>query len=181
MKKKIVVFAANECVKEKQDYYYSLSYETGKALAQSGFITVTGGGPGLMNEVSRGAYENKGETHGVCLQIEGRIHSSFLTTREMFDLLNPRQERLLKLADGFISLPGGIGTLYEIAAVLALKRKGEIPKELPIILLDDFYQYFTALITNMKKEGFVYQQFDELFDIAATPQEAIDLLKKKIK
>lgn len=180
MKKKIVVFAANDCVKEREEYYYSLSFETGKALALSGFITVTGGGPGLMNEVCRGAYENKGETHGVCLEIEGRIHSQFLTTKESFDLLNPRQERLLKLADGFIALPGGIGTLYEIVAVLALKRKGEISPKKPIILLNDFYQHFRILIANMEKEGFVYQHFDELFDIVSTPKEAIEKLRNTL-
>src|SRR3989344_3567971 len=124
MNKNIVVFAANDDTREKKKYYYGLAYETGKALAEAGFTTVTGGGPGLMNEVARGAYENKGETHGVCLNVKNRIHSSFLTTREMFDLLNPRQDKLLQIADGFISLPGGIGTLYEVVAVLALKRKG---------------------------------------------------------
>jgi len=180
MKKKIVVFAANDCIKEKEKYYYSLAYETGKALAEAGFVTVTGGGPGLMNEICRGAFENKGETHGVCLNIEGRIHSKFLTTHEMFDLLNPRQERLLQIADGFISLPGGIGTLYEVVAVLALKRKGEIPEEKPLILIDNFYHEFHKLIKTMETEGFVFAGFDKLYDIVKSPEETIRLLNKKI-
>src|SRR3990167_3106322 len=116
-KKRVVVFAGNECVKEKEEYYYKIAYETGQLLARGGYLTVTGGGPGLMNEVSRGAVEAGGKTLGICLNVVGRNHSNFLTTREVFDHLNLRQDRLISLADAFIGLPGGVGTLYEIFAV----------------------------------------------------------------
>jgi uncharacterized protein (TIGR00730 family) len=173
MKRKIVVFAANDCIKEKEKYYYSLSYETGKRLSGAGFITVTGGGPGMMNEVCRGAYENKGKTIGICLNIKGRKHSKFLTSKELFTKLLPRLEKLIGMADGYIALPGGIGTLLEIVAVLGLKRKGEIPKAKPLILIDGVYKDFNNLIKSMEKEGFVYQGFEELYKLVRSPKEAI--------
>lgn len=177
MRKKIVVFAGNECVKEKEKYYYSLAYKTGKLLAENNFITVTGGGPGLMNEVMRGAYENGGETLGVRLNVPGRKHSKFVTEFILFTDLNKRQEELLKMADGFISLPGGVGTFYEIFAVLALKRKGQLDKNKPLILVDGYYDEFYTLMDKMYKEGFAERQIKSFYTRVASYNEAVKLLK----
>lgn len=178
MKKKIVVFAGNECVKEKEKYYYSLAFETGKLLAENNFITVTGGGPGLMNEVMRGAFENKGETIGVRLNVPGRKHSQFVTEFVFFTDLNKRQEELLKMADGFISLPGGVGTFYEIFAVLALKRKQELGEDKPLILVDGYYDEFGIIMDKMYKEGFAEGKIKSFYKRVASPEEAIKELKK---
>ncbi|MBM3282620.1 LOG family protein [Candidatus Gottesmanbacteria bacterium] len=177
MQKKIVVFAGNECKKEKETYYYLLAYTTGKLLAEAGFIAVTGGGPGLMNEVSRGAIEAGGETIGVCLNVPGRKHSAFLTKRIMFEKLTPRLEKLISLADGFLALPGGIGTLHEIAVVLALKRKNEIAWDKPLIIIDKYYQEFNIHLEKMKNEGFVDDYLDSLYIIAGSAKDALERLK----
>ncbi len=177
MKKKIVVFAGNECLAEREEYYYSLAYETGKLLANNNFITVTGGGPGLMNEVMRGAYENGGETYAVRLNLTGKKHSEYVTKFSSFDDLNKRQEELLKIADGIISLPGGVGTLYEIFAVLALKRKGELDKNKPLILVDGYFDEFDTLMNKMYKEGFAEGKIKGFYTRVASPEEAVKLLK----
>lgn len=177
MKKKIVVFAGNECVKDKEKYYYSLAYKTGKLLAKNNFITVTGGGPGLMNEVMRGAYENGGETIGVRLNVPCRKHSEFVTEFILYTDLVTRQTELLKMADGFVSLPGGVGTFYEIFAVLALKRKQEIDKNKPLILVDGYYEEFELLMGEMYKEGFAEKEIKSFYKIVKMPEEAIAELK----
>lgn len=180
MQKNIVVFAGNDCKKEKELYYFNLAYKTGKLLANAGFATVTGGGPGLMNETMRGAFENSGKTIGIRLKIPGRSHSEYATEHLVFDALNPRQEKLLALGDAFVSLPGGIGTIYEIAAVLALKRKGEIPEEKPLILIDEYFAPYKKMMENMVEEGFLNHDFREYFQYVKTPEEAITILKTLI-
>ena len=154
-----------------------MAYRTGKLLAENGFVTLTGGGPGLMNEVMRGAFENGGKTIGVRLNIPGRSHSQYATEHLLFDALNPRQEKLLNLGDAFLSLPGGIGTLYEIVAVLALKRKGEIPEGKPLILVDDYFIPYKKLMEKMQEEGFLNHNFGQYFQYVKTPEEAINILK----
>lgn len=176
MKKKIVVFAGNECTAEKEEYYYSVAFKTGKLLAENNFITVTGGGPGLMDQVMKGAFENGGETFAVRLNIVGRKHSEYVTNFILFDDLNKRQDELLKMADGIISLPGGVGTLYEIFAVLALKRKGEYDKKKPLILLDGYFVEFERFMGNMFKEGFAEKEINSFYSCVQTPDEAIKLL-----
>jgi uncharacterized protein (TIGR00730 family) len=177
MQKKIVVFAGNGCRKDREEYYYNLAYKTGKLLAKEGFIVVTGGGPGLMNEVCRGAIESKGETIGICLDVAGRVQSSYLTHKEMFNHLNKRQERLLELGDGFIALPGGVGTFYEIIAILALKRKNEIPSNKPLILVDDYFEEYKILIDKMTKEGFAENSIKSYFEMVSTIKKAIKRLR----
>ena len=177
-KKRVVVFAGNECRKDKENYYYNVAYDTGKLLARSGYVTVTGGGPGLMNEVCRGAVENGGETFGICLTVVGRINSKYLTRQELFHHLNPRQERLLNLGDAFIAIPGGIGTHYEIFAVVALKRKLDIPVAKPMILVDGFFDPFTQLMEHIYKNGFAAMDVKKLYTIVKNPAEAIEILSK---
>lgn len=178
MKKKIAVFAGNECIKERESYYYDVAYKTGKFLAQAGFIVVTGGGPGLMDETMRGAYDAGGKTIGVCLHIEGRLQSKYITNKFIYDHLNPRQEKLLSISDGYIAIPGGIGTLYEVLAVLALKRKLDIPVDKPMILIDEYFNGFRGFLNFMIKEGFVTSNVERLFLMVKTPEDAINELKR---
>ncbi|MBI2617267.1 LOG family protein [Candidatus Gottesmanbacteria bacterium] len=180
MGKKIVIFAGNECIKEREEYYFSLSYRTGKLLAEHGFTVVSGGGPGLMNEVSRGAYEAGGHTIGICLEIAGRVNSNFLKEKELFHSLRERQLRLTSFADGFLALPGGIGTLYEITEILALKRKYEIEETKPLIILDGYYEEFYHLLEKMEREGFTPLYLNKMYTRVQTPEEAVEKLIEKL-
>lgn len=172
-----MVFAANECKKEKENLYYSMAYETGKLLAQEGFITVTGGGPGLMNETMRGAFENGGRTIGFCLNVKGREHSIYLSEKRMYYDLRKRQRELMDIGDGFLALPGGLGTIYEISGVLALKRKGEISPDRPMILIDTIYKNLEKLFHSLQEEGLIGHDLSSLYRMVQNPMQAIELLK----
>jgi len=177
--KNVVVFAGNECVKEREDYYYRLAYDTGIVLAKNGFVTITGGGPGLMNEVMRGAVSTGGKTIAVCLEISGRKHTLFATEKTVYHSLSDRQNKLLSLGEAFISLPGGIGTLFEITQVLAMKRKEEISRDLPLILIGNpHFSNFNSLIRYLNKDGFVPPQITDFYRTVDNPQQAVDLLNR---
>ncbi|OGG21221.1 Rossman fold protein, TIGR00730 family [Candidatus Gottesmanbacteria bacterium RIFCSPHIGHO2_02_FULL_40_13] len=178
MNKNIVVFAGNGCRQDKEEFYYSLSYETGKILAQSGFTAVTGGGPGLMNQVLKGAYENGGKTIGVRLHQEGKVQSPFVTRTFFYRRLKPRQAKLISLADAFLALPGGIGTFYEIFEVLSLKRKGEIKMSTPLIIIGSYFNEFLKLISLMEKEGLVHKSIRNLFDYCTDLKEMEKILQE---
>ncbi len=180
MQKKIVVFAGNECSVEKEKYYYPLAYKTGKLLAKSGFTVVTGGGEGLMNEVMRGAFEAGGKTIGIRLNIAGRKHSEFVTKTLLFSDLNARQEEILRIGDGYLTLPGGVGTLYEMFAVLALKRKGELSERKPLIIIDGYYKEFEILMNKMYAEGFAEKKINSFYKMVDSPEEAVEKLKRII-
>lgn len=180
MKNKIVVFAANDCIKAKEALYYGMAYRTGKLLAENGFTVVTGGGPGLMNEVMKGAIEAKGETIGVRLDVPGRLHSAYATRIFLYTDLLKRLKKLISLADGFIALPGGIGTLNEIIAVLALKRKGELEKMKPLILIGEVYENLPLFLKYFINDGLVIKDIDSYYILAKTPEEALEKIKKAV-
>jgi len=176
--KKIAVFAGSECDGPKKEYYLALARRTGALLAQSGFVAMTGAGSaGLMNETLRGAHESGGKTMGIGLNIKGRTQSTFAHSIDIYDKLGLRQDQLIQLGDAYIALPGGIGTLYEIANIIALKRIDEMPTDKPLILIDEYYDMIRPLIRTMMAEGFA-RDLDACYTIVKTPEEAIYLLKK---
>jgi uncharacterized protein (TIGR00730 family) len=178
----VVIFAASECAKEREEYYLSLAYETGKVLAQRGCCVITGGGPGLMHAANKGAFEAGGTSVGICLEEESRKPSQYLTTHEKYDKLTTRQERLISFGDAFIALPGGIGTFSEIYEVLARKRKKEFKEHTPIILLGKkYYESMEAMHRIMKTEGFVRDVIDTLYTLVDTPSEAVDIILSDLK
>lgn len=176
-KKKVAVFTANECKKDRQDYYYQLAFQAGKQLAEKGFIVVTGGGPGLMDQVMKGAHEAGGETIGICLQVEGVAHSKYFTSQEMYDTLTLRQQRLIDVSDAYVALPGGIGTLYEIVAVLAQKRKKDIPAAKPFIIVDGYYKKLQDFLQKMIDEGFVSAHISSYYEVVVSPEAAVEKLR----
>ncbi len=177
--KKISVFAGNDCIKEKQKYYFDLAYATGRLLAENKFITVTGAGAGLMEATAKGACEAGGETLGIGLDYGGRMPCEYLKTTELFKNLGPRQEKLIQLSDAFIALPGGVGTFFEIYNILALKRLDEIAKNVPMILIGEYFNMLKETLAKMMGEGFLEGSGDSLYTIVDTPEEAVQILSQK--
>ncbi len=176
MNKKVSIFAGNGCAKEKEEYYFTLAHKMGELLAKNNFVTVTGAGNGLMEEVMRGAFEAGGETIGVVLNFEGRKRSKHLTSSTEFDTLGPRQDKLIAEGDAYIALPGGIGTMYEILNILALKRLKEIPREKPLILVGEYYKMFEEMLRKIVAEGFVEEKVFSYYTIVKTPEEALKFI-----
>jgi uncharacterized protein (TIGR00730 family) len=178
MNKQIAIFGGRECIKEKESYYYSIAYELGKALARNSFVAITGAGPGLMDETLRGATEMGGETVGIGLNLNNRKQSEFASRLLVFDKLGPRQEKIIEMAGAYVALPGGIGTFYEIANILALKSVGEVPPQRPLILLGEFYREFEKMLEKVIKEGFAKESLSELYTYSVSPDNAIKVLNE---
>jgi uncharacterized protein (TIGR00730 family) len=180
MKQKVVIFAGNHCVKEKESYYFDLAYNLGRLLAQNNFVVASGAGPGLMDEALRGAIETGGETMGVALNLEGRRQSKYVSSSTIFDKLGPRQDSLVALGDAYVALPGGVGTLHEISNILALKRVKEIPASKPLILIGRYYHPLKDVFDEMVADGFVDKGIFSLYDLVNTPEGAIKIIRDRI-
>ncbi|MCX6713509.1 MAG: TIGR00730 family Rossman fold protein [Candidatus Vogelbacteria bacterium] len=169
--KNSVIFSGS---KDGDGAYLNLAYELGEKLASNGFTVVNGGGPGLMDKVAKGAFENGGKVVGVHWQIDGRELSRFNTETLTFSELRPRQNKLLSLADAYIALPGGIGTVFELYEILVKKYLGEIEKDTPIFLLGkDFWENFVLLAEKQITRGFVEESFKEYFTVVDSVAEVL--------
>lgn len=124
----------------------------GHALSEAGITLVYGGTKnGLMGILCDAVLESGGTVHGVItesLHQLGRSHPG-LTRREIAQTLRIRKERMVALADAFIALPGGVGTIDELMDVWSMNQLSELDK--PIGLLDTagFYFPFLNFIDHM--------------------------------
>ena len=132
---------------EPGDSAYVLAYEIGKLLAQAGFTIANGGYGGTMLAAAKGAAEAGGKTIGVTCSTFKRSSANEYISREIVtDSLDERLDTLIKLGSAFVVLPGGTGTLLELAKLWELKNKGFLEADKPIILLGGFWRPLVELV-----------------------------------
>jgi len=129
------------------DSAYRLAEETGSLLARAGFTIANGGYGGTMSAAAKGAAEAGGQIIGVTCTAFKRSKANQYITREITTgSLDERLDMLIKLGQAYIALPGGTGTLLELAKVWELKNKGFIKTDKPIILLGSFWKLLVDLL-----------------------------------
>jgi hypothetical protein len=138
--------------------YIRLAEETGRTLAQRGYQLVYGAGKtGLMGAVADGALAAGGTVIGVItkqMNTPALVHTGLSRLEVTPDMLS-RKARMIDLADSFIVLPGGYGTLDELFEVAVGLQLGIHQK--PVGLLDSagFYQPLLAALRHMSQAGFI--------------------------
>ena len=125
MKKTITVFGSSLPIEGEVEF--ETAYRLGSLLAQKGFNVCTGGYQGIMNAVSKGAYENQGEAIGIMVDFWNSTPSKYLTKKIECDTLFERIEKLISAGDAYVILQGGTGTLLELAAVWEFMKKDLSP------------------------------------------------------
>ena len=155
------------------DSAWRLAYETGRVLAEAGFVVANGGYGGTMLAAAKGASEAGGQTIGVTCSAFGRAGANEYIKREVVtDSLDERLDTLIRLGQGYVVLPGGTGTLLELAKVWELKNKGFMAEHKPIILVGDFWQPLIDLITAADEQSGRYIQQAE------SPEQVRDILTR---
>ncbi|MDD5326664.1 MAG: LOG family protein [Phycisphaerae bacterium] len=134
---------------KSSDEVCTLAYETGRLLAQAGFAIANGGYGGTMLAAAKGAAEAGGEAVGVTCSAFKRGRANEYITREIVTgSLDERLNTLIEIGQGYVVLPGGTGTLLELAKVWELKNKGFIKEDKPIILVGGFWKPLVDLIAS---------------------------------
>jgi uncharacterized protein (TIGR00730 family) len=115
---------------------YAAARRFGRAMAERGFTLVTGGYNGVMEAISLGASEGGGRAVGVTVGVIGdaQVPNAYLTEEVQTAALLERIDKLVELGDGYVILPGGAGTLAELAVVwnLAILR---VLQDKPIVIV----------------------------------------------
>jgi len=146
--------------------YRDLAVRVGHGLAARGVgLVYGGGGLGLMGVVSDSVLEAGGHVTGIIpnfLRHAERQHdqlSRLIVTSDMFE----RKQTMFDLSDGFLALPGGIGTLDEMLEVLTWRQLGQVNK--PLVLLDEdgFWAPFIAALEHAVERGFAGENIRELY------------------
>ena len=117
------------------DPVYEMGVEVGKALVEAGYAVVTGGGPGAMEAANKGALEAKGVSVGLGIELPFETGlNEYVDLGVNFRYFFVRKTMFVKSAEGFIVLPGGLGTLDELFEALTLVQTDKVSR-FPIVLL----------------------------------------------
>ena len=156
---------------KSSDAAYKLAYETGKLLAQAGFTIANGGYSGTMLAAAKGAVEAGGKTIGVtCSAFKASSANEYISREIVTDSLDERLDTLINLGQGYVVLPGGTGTLLELAKVWELKNKGFLQAQKPIILVGGYWKPLVDLIAIDDPDSSRYiHQVDE-------PKHVVELI-----
>lgn len=150
----------------------------GKTLAQENHTLVYGGGKvGLMGVVADAALEAGGKVIGIIPELfireEREIAHPGLTELHVVESMHERKHKMASLADAFLALPGGIGTLEEIIEAFTWTQIGIHPKPCALLNVNGFYNSLVMLLTEMTEKGFLHcKQLSQLI-VEENPEIAI--------
>jgi uncharacterized protein (TIGR00730 family) len=175
----VTVFGSARARPGDEDYRYA--EDLGRALAKAGHAVITGGGPGHMEAVSKGAFEAGGQSIGVCIELPREEKpNAYLTRVVSFRYFFVRKVMFVKYTKAFVILPGGFGTLDELFEALTLIQTRKVPG-FPVILAGDD-QYWDGLVDWVKNSlvsrGKVSPEDVALLQRARTPEEVVLLVAK---
>jgi uncharacterized protein (TIGR00730 family) len=159
--------------------YREAAENLGRSLAERGLTLVYGGGAvGLMGVVADAALAAGGEVIGIIPQSLERaeIGHKGLTRLEVVDGMHARKARMAELADAFISLPGGLGTLEELFEVWTWGQLGYHAKPLGLLEVDGFYGRLTDFLDHLVAERFVREAHRAMLQVSESPAELLDRL-----
>lgn len=166
----------------KEDHvYYKNAMEFGKRIAETGFTTMTGGGPGIMEAANRGAFNAGGKSVGCNIRLPFEQHyNQYLTKAVTFDHFFIRKTLLIKYSYAFIIMPGGFGTMDEFFETLTLIQTKTITKFPLVIFGKAFYADLMVAIEDMAEKGTISSEDLDLVLLTDDIDEAMSHIQKYI-
>ena len=166
--------------------YYKLATEVADKLAEAGFGTITGGGPGIMEAANKGAQQGGGRSVGLNIDLPfEQNHNPYIDQEHNleFDYFFVRKVVFVKYSQGFVVLPGGFGTLDELFEALTLIQTHKINRR-PVVLIGK--SYWSGLMdwvqeTMLEAENNINEKDLSLYTIVDTADEAVQYIEDFFK
>ena len=162
----------------EQHPYYQKAQSIARLLSDSGFSVVSGGGPGIMEAVNKGAHAGKSKSIGLNIQLPheqktNEYQDISLNFRHFFS----RKVMFVKYAAAYVVLPGGFGTLDEMAEILTLIQTGK-SRKIPIILVES--SFWSGLLNWFKNtlvtEGTINESDLDLIQVIDEPNAVVNAI-----
>ena len=158
--------------------YYGLAEEIGRKLSDAGFSVISGGGPGIMEAVNKGAFAGRSLSVGLNIQLPHEQSSNrFQDVSQTFRHFFARKVMFVKFACAYVVLPGGFGTLDELSEVLTLVQTRKI-RSIPVILVQS--SYWKGLLDwikdRMVSEGMIGPDDMDLIQVIDEPAGVVEAI-----
>jgi len=158
--------------------YYRLAEETARLLSDSGFAVFSGGGPGLMEATSKGAFEGAGMSVGLNIELpREQLANPYQHISLRFKHFFARKVMFAKFTTAYVVLPGGFGTLDELFEALTMVQTRKT-RQMPIILVHG--PYWQGLLAWLRErllaEGMVDPRDIDLLQVCDEPRQVVDAI-----
>lgn len=172
--KTVTIFGTSKA--EEGQAAYETAQVLGRQLAQAGFTLANGGYGGTMLAAARGAQQAGGKVIGVtCRAFKRGRANPYVTEERPTETLSERLATLIALGDAYVVLPGGTGTLLELADVWEHKNKGFADADKPILLVGNFW---LPLVEMMQLQD---ARCGACVEIVNDAEQAAGVLRERLK
>ncbi|MFM8912677.1 MAG: TIGR00730 family Rossman fold protein [Flammeovirgaceae bacterium] len=158
------------------DVYANAARELGTLIAQSKSTLVYGGGNvGLMGVVADATLKHGGKVIGVIpdFLVRREVAHNGLTQLEVVESMHERKKRMADLSHAFVAMPGGWGTLDELAEILTWRQLGLIQSTIGILNTQSFFDPLLAQMHQMANLGFLPEMNLKQVKVSNTPREIL--------
>lgn len=180
--KKVCVFASSSDFLKQ--VYYEDAKRLGELLGKNGFDIVYGGSTlGLMWACAQQVKNAGGKIYGVMPQklVDMGCRTDNCDEFHLTGGMRERKGKMDEISDAVIALPGGFGTLEELAEMIVQKQLGYNKKPIVILNTDGFYDNLLRFFDNMISEKFAGKTSGDLFFVANSPEDAFEYIKTYIE
>ena len=163
--------------------YADVARAMGAEIARRGMVLVYGGGAvGLMGIVADAALAAGGEVHGIIPRAlrEKEVGHYGLTRLEVVETMHIRKARMAELSDGFIAMPGGIGTFEELFEIWTWGQLGIHDKPLAFLNVAGFYDPLATFLDNTVEAGFLKQTHRAMTITDTQPATLLDRMEQYV-
>lgn len=172
--KQICIFCGSHSGNER--IFKSSVIELASLIISKNYSVIYGGGNiGLMGILADEIIAGNGKIIGVIPHFLAAKEVGHTDLDEMIfvDSMHQRKQKMAELADGFIALPGGLGTLEELAEILTWAQLGLIRKPVGILNIDGYYDLLIGQLDTMVAKGFLKEKYRRLVLVANSPEDLI--------
>lgn len=177
--KRICVFCGSS--PGKNSLYSIAARQLGEILTDSDITLIYGGSNvGLMGEIANAMIRKNGDVIGVIprVLVEKEVAFTHLQDLRIVNSMHERKAMMAELADGFISMPGGFGTLEETIEMLTWTQLGIHEKPLGLLNVEGYFDRLGEFIDHMVSEGFLVQGFRDMVLMDDKPEGLLDKMIK---
>ncbi|MCK5439928.1 MAG: TIGR00730 family Rossman fold protein [Gemmatimonadetes bacterium] len=177
--KRISVFCGSSY--GRRDSYRAAAEAMGRLIAERGLGLVYGGGDvGLMGALADAALDAGGEVVGVIPEALADLELAHagLTDLRIVDTMHARKAHIIEISDAFVALPGGIGTLEELAEVWTLAQLGYHGKPCAILNVDGYYDQLVAFLDHAVDHRFLGAEHRTMVIVETEPRTLLERMER---
>lgn len=176
----ITVFGSARFREDHPHYTHARAF--GQKIAEAGFTTMTGGGPGIMEAANRGAFESGGKSVGCNIMLPFEQHvNPYVHKSVTFEHFFVRKVLLVKYSYAFVIMPGGFGTMDELFETLTLVQTKTITR-FPVVLFGkEFYQPLLEAMKGWADNGTISREDMDLMLVTDSVEEGMNHITRYIR